>query len=85
MHEEGLVAIWHALPKGQLARYAGYILKDFGYRAGWPDLTLVKGNDVMFVEVKTTDKLHASQRDVILDILSPSNADVRVIRLKPLR
>lgn len=27
----------------------------------WPDLTIVKGNEVKFIEVKTTDKLHKSQ------------------------
>lgn len=31
------------------------------YRSGWPDLTLIKGAEVRFVEVKTTDKLHESQ------------------------
>lgn len=31
------------------------------YRKGWPDLTLVKGNEVLFIEVKTNDKLHESQ------------------------
>jgi hypothetical protein len=33
----------------------------YQYRAGWPDLTLIRGSRVKFVEVKTTDKLHESQ------------------------
>jgi len=33
----------------------------YGYRCGWPDLTIVKGEDVRFIEVKTSDKLHDSQ------------------------
>lgn len=33
----------------------------YSYRSGWPDLTLVKGQEVRFIEVKTTDKLHKSQ------------------------
>lgn len=33
----------------------------YSYRSGWPDLILVKGTEVKFVEVKTTDKLHKSQ------------------------
>lgn len=28
---------------------------------GWPDLTIKKGNEFRFIEIKTTDKLHASQ------------------------
>ncbi|MCJ8352014.1 VRR-NUC domain-containing protein [Moritella sp.] len=35
------------------------------YGKGWPDLTIVKGEDVRFVEVKTTDQLHASQLKTI--------------------
>ncbi len=33
----------------------------YRYRSGWPDLTLIKGNEVQFIEVKTSDKLHESQ------------------------
>ena len=79
---EALIAIWQAITPTQLASLASRIFDDPGYRAGWPDLTLARGNEVMFVEVKTTDKLHASQRDVILEILKPMGANVRVLRLK---
>ncbi|WP_435236382.1 VRR-NUC domain-containing protein [Psychromonas sp. PT13] len=37
----------------------------YSYRNGWPDLTIVKGTDVQFVEVKTKDKLHESQLNTI--------------------
>lgn len=33
----------------------------YNYGKGWPDLTLIRENEVLFVEVKTTDKLHESQ------------------------
>ena len=33
----------------------------YDYRNGWPDLTLIKDKTVLFVEVKTSDKLHESQ------------------------
>jgi len=33
----------------------------YTYRNGWPDLTLVKKHEVLFIEVKTNDKLHESQ------------------------
>lgn len=38
-----------------------FIEDPYKYRSGWPDLTLIKGNEVQFIEVKTSDKLHASQ------------------------
>lgn len=33
----------------------------YSYRSGWPDLLIVKGKEVRFIEVKTTDNLHKSQ------------------------
>jgi hypothetical protein len=33
----------------------------YKYRKGWPDLTLINNEEVRFVEVKTTDRLHQSQ------------------------
>lgn len=33
----------------------------YQYRCGWPDLTLVKDDELRFVEVKTTDMLHKNQ------------------------
>lgn len=81
MNLEALIAIWRTLPARQLAKFAGYIFADPGNRAGWPDLTLARNNKIMFVEVKTTDKLHCSQRDVILGILQPNRSEVRVVKL----
>ncbi|MEO9887522.1 MAG: VRR-NUC domain-containing protein [Balneola sp.] len=37
----------------------------YDYRKGWPDLTLVNNEEVRFVEIKTTDKLHQSQIQII--------------------
>lgn len=42
----------------------------YDYRKGWPDLTLINENQVKFVEIKTTDKLHHSQIRII-DKFSP--------------
>lgn len=33
----------------------------YTYRSGWPDLIIVKGKEIRFIEVKTTDKLHRNQ------------------------
>jgi hypothetical protein len=83
MEVDALIGIWRTMTPVLLSRFAGHIFDDFGNRAGWPDLTLARGSDLLFVEVKTTDKLHASQRDVILGILQPTGTGVRVLRLKP--
>ena len=76
-----LVAIWHAMSPNMLAQFAQHIFEEYSYRAGWPDLTLVREGNLRFIEVKTTDKFHASQRQIIMDILQPQNADVRVIQI----
>ncbi|MDO9048186.1 MAG: VRR-NUC domain-containing protein [Methylobacter sp.] len=55
----------------------------YKYRSGWPDLTLIKGNEVQFIEVKTTDKLHGSQLvtiPVMRNILPFTFRVCRVIR-----
>lgn len=33
----------------------------YTFRKGWPDLTIIKNNEVRFIEIKTTDKLQKSQ------------------------
>lgn len=83
MDADALMAVWHALTPSGLATFARNMFDDPSYRAGWPDLTVAREGKVRFVEVKTTDKLHASQRDVILGILQPSGADVQVMQIKP--
>ncbi|MGJ8535738.1 MAG: VRR-NUC domain-containing protein [Parasphingopyxis sp.] len=56
----------------------------YDLRAGWPDLTLWKGDDVRFVEVKAPgDSMHANQARLISTILLPlgfkvSLAEVRI-------
>lgn len=83
MKLEALVVVWRAITPALLARFAGHIFEDFGYRAGWPDLTVSLDGALVFVEVKTTDRLHRSQFDVIRGILQPSGAAVRVLQIKP--
>lgn len=85
MNADALIAVWHAITPTGLATFARRIFDDPSFRAGWPDLTIAREGKVRFVEVKTTDKLHASQRDVILGILQPSGADVQVMQIKPAR
>ena len=51
------------------------------YRAGWPDLTMVKGSDMHWVEIKTTDRLHMSQIMTIFRMKPLLPGNVRVLQL----
>lgn len=59
---EFALAMYDAIDIDLYIAIARKIAEDpYTYRAGWPDLTLVKGDDVLSIEVKTTDTLHDSQ------------------------
>ncbi|MGB0468270.1 MAG: VRR-NUC domain-containing protein [Pontibacterium sp.] len=59
---ECCVALFDAIDKDILVEVAAKFAEDpYKYRSGWPDLIIVKGKEVRFIEVKTTDKLHKSQ------------------------
>lgn len=53
----------------------------YSYRAGWPDLTIVKGSDMHWVEIKTTDRLHMSQIMTIFRMKPLLPGSVRVLQL----
>ena len=60
--EAAIGSIFTALGGKALREITRTIAEDpYQYRAGWPDLTLAKGENMLWVEVKTTDKLHMSQ------------------------
>jgi hypothetical protein len=82
MDEGALLELWNALTPIGVSRLAERILADPTLRAGWPDLALVRGGEVRFVEVKTTDKLHNSQRTLIRAVLQPFGATVSVVQLR---
>jgi hypothetical protein len=82
MEENALAAIWRAMSPLRLAQLARFILQEPGFRAGWPDLTLARGDELRFVEVKTTDRLHSSQKSVISEVLKPWGASVSVLQMK---
>lgn len=86
MDVSGLLAVWQAAqPQGLANLAAAFMRNPYGLRAGWPDLTLAKGQSLTFVEVKTTDRLHNSQRNVISRVLRPSGYNVQVLRLRRLK
>lgn len=76
-------AIFDAIDSKIFINLANKIGDDpYSLRSGWPDLTIVKGIDVQFVEVKTTDKLHLSQLNTIPLIRKILPYKFRVIKLK---
>ena len=59
-------AIFDAIKTETFVQVSKKITEDpYTYRNGWPDITLVKGKEVLFIEVKTTDKLHKNQISTI--------------------
>jgi hypothetical protein len=61
-------------------RFAG---DAYAYRAGWPDITAIRDGEVLFREVKTTDKLHRSQLETIGCVLLPEELNVDVLQIVP--
>lgn len=66
-------SLFEALGTERLAEIARvFATAPYDYRAGWPDLTLWRGTDVRFVEVKSpSDQLHASQSRLMSGLLVP--------------
>jgi hypothetical protein len=77
-----LIEQLHAALGNQLAQITTRFASDtYCYRAGWPDITAVRNGEVLFREVKTTDKLHKSQIDTITTVLLPEALKVDVLQL----
>lgn len=86
MDSRGMTAIWKAMGNETAVKIAEIFMQDpYGFRAGWPDLTLAKRGELRFIEVKTSDKIHASQRDTIRELLLPIGEKVSVVKLKAKR
>ncbi|MFA0475123.1 VRR-NUC domain-containing protein [Vibrio breoganii] len=76
------LAMFRAIDTKVFTSLARLIATDpYYYRSGWPDLTLVKNNSVLFVEVKTTDKLHGSQIATIPAVRKILPYDFKVIKI----
>lgn len=60
--ERCIETLFNAIGPMRLKKIAEAIAENpYQYRAGWPDLTMAKGDKILWAEVKTTDKLHTSQ------------------------
>lgn len=76
------VALYAVWSKEQFKRVAVWLSEEFKHRNGWPDLTLIRGGEIKFVEVKTSDKLHYSQIVTIPNLLKVASADISVVQLR---
>lgn len=77
-----LIGQLHTALGAQLHHIATRFASDtYCYRAGWPDITAVRDGEVLFREIKTTDKLHRSQIETITTVLLPEALSVDVLQL----
>lgn len=59
-----LIDLWKSIGKERFRKMLEFMFEEetYAYSSGWPDLTLVKGSQHLFIEVKSlSDKFHASQ------------------------
>jgi hypothetical protein len=81
---EGIAGLWGALGAERLTEiFEVFLRAPYEYRAGWPDLTLVCGDQLRFAEVKTTDALHKSQFRVIDAFIKPLGLDLSIVHVVP--
>lgn len=81
LEEWHLVELYENLGKDRLYHIARAFSEDpYEYRKGWPDLTLWRGGEVVFKEIKAPgDHIHSSQRKTIRDILLPLDYEVSIV------
>lgn len=79
---DGVRCLWDSLGGEGWANIARAFVSDpYRFRSGWPDLSVSDGKHIKLVEVKTTDKLHGSQRDTITSLLVPLGFSVSVLQI----
>lgn len=67
--------------KGLLAIAKVFVTDPFAYSKGWPDLTVIDLGELHLVEVKTSDRLHASQI-ITIPAMKEAGLKVEVIQIK---
>lgn len=82
MDEVGIRALWTVFGAERWALVAeAFFVDPYGFRAGWPDLAVVDGDRLRMIEVKTSDKLHASQVHTFSELLKPLGFRIEVLQL----
>lgn len=80
--EEAMVALFNVIGSARLRQFTEAIAEDpYQYRSGWPDLTLTNGQQLIWAEIKTTDKLHMSQITTIYRMKSLMQGAIQVVHL----
>ena len=75
-------SLFAAIGAERLAQITAALMENpYSYRAGWPDLTMVKDSDMFWVEIKTTDRLHMSQIMTIYRMKPLLPGNMRVVQL----
>lgn len=79
-------SLFAAIGADRLAQITAAIMEDpYKYRAGWPDLTMEKGSEMHWVEIKTTDRLHMSQIMTMFRMKPLLPGDMCVVQLTKTR
>lgn len=79
-----LVAAFRAIGKNNLTKMMEIMMiEGEKLKYGWPDVTVIKNDEIKFIEVKTTDKFNENQIRVWDKIIKPLNLDFKVIQLIP--
>lgn len=67
---------WRTFPRKTLLEIAEILVRNaFDYRAGWPDLLLMRNDEIRFVEVKAKDHLLDTQQNIIRTFMNPLKLD----------
>lgn len=77
-----IIGLWKVLGNNKLYSILEKLLDNpYQFSSGWPDLILYNGNNVLFIEIKTTDKLNRAQIILIRDLLIPLNLNCKVLKI----
>jgi len=81
---DAVIRVFTVLGPERLAAITSAIMEaPYTYRAGWPDLTMTNGTEMLWAEVKTTDKLHHSQITTLRRMKALLPGQIRVVQLTP--
>jgi hypothetical protein len=77
--ENLVIDIYKSLGNEEIANIGMYYLSSLSQ--GWPDLAIVKDNNVRFIEVKQKDKLKRSQIITISELKKSTGLDISVLKI----
>ena len=77
-----ILSLFQMIGSDGLRQFMEAIAEDpYQYRSGWPDLTLTNGEELLWVEVKTTDRLLISQISTIHRMKPLMAGEIRVVQI----